>query len=303
MRERYKAIGYCLFFCLVMLFCLDWVGQGGDFDFHFKKAQGSNFCKASHSEWKCTSYPPLFSWLATPFSGSLFTFKAFILLLFGFILPLTLFFISKRSIVVLLYYATSFFYVFVAGLYAQGLMLLFFLLFFIKTKGFRFEVWFLWFGLVLAAPSIHNWALPLFLFAFIYRVFELVKSKWAFLSCSPFWGDTPKALEQPLPWFDAGNSSQSLTLNNFGSFLLKGCPFPFLFFGLKKIWFEQNWFKGLLILGSTGVAVFFNFRSLYLIPLLILPEVVDLKQWWFKPLVCILIVFQFYQFVTLNLWC
>ena len=302
MNELYKALLYCGAFCFVLLFFLNWVGEGSDFDFHYAKAQGKDVCYPIYGFGQCDAYPPAFHVLASPFAGSEWTFKAFIVFLLGFIIPFLLFLIARKAIVVLLYYSTSFFYMFVSGTYPNALMLAVFLLFFIDYGKFKFFAWFAWLGLVYLAPSIHSWALPLFTFVFLYKTVAWVKEKNPLLSCSPFWGKTPTQLEQPLPWFDAGNSAQSLTLNNLGSFLLKGCPFPYLWFGLKKIWLEKNWLKILLIGGATATALV-NYRTLFIIPLLVLPEIVDLKYWWFKPIVCILIVFQFYQFITLNLWC
>lgn len=302
MNDSIKAILFCLLFFCCGLLVLNWIGRGADADFHFVKAQGLGSCQAQFSEWQCTSYPPLFSWLASPFAFSLVSFKVFVLFLFGVVTPLVLFLLCKKRFWVLLcFFATNWFYVISAGLFAEGLALLVWLFFWFEFRGIK--GWVFRLVLVLISPLIHNWALPLYAITFVLLFIQaIVNSNKRFLACSPFWGQTPTALSNSFVSID--HSAQALSPNSLLSFLVKGLPFPLLYYSLKNIMSTKNVVK-LCLLGIVFFTMFENHRILHLMPLLLLPELQEkeLNRGWFKVLIVLLVLFQVQQFVNFNLTC
>ena len=299
-----KALLLCAGFFLFFSFFHNWIGKGNDFIFHFEQARGN--CAEGYSEWTCEKYPPLFHIISKPFVLSHFTFKLFILFLFAFLTPFLLYLISRRVVAVPLYFASSYFYFIQAGQYAQGLTMILLLSMF----AFRSNIRWLVRGLALIfAPYTHSYALPLIAFTFFLLLLQEGAKRLGFLAgCSPFWGKqgAPKPLAKPLTKV---YPPQALTLNTILSFLAKICPLPFLIIGLKELWKKKE-FIMLAVIMLSAVASLHNNRTLYTIPLLIMPAVASYhsrigkkKKRWLNLLILLFVAFQFEQFVAFNLIC
>jgi len=299
-----KALMLCLAFFLFFSFFHSWIGKGNDFVFHFEQAKGN--CAKGYSKWTCEKYPPLFHIISKPFAFSQFTFKLFVLFLFAFITPFMLYLISRKLIAVPLYFASSYFYFIQAGLYPQGLTMILLLSMF----AFRSKIRWLVRGLALIlAPYTHSYALPLIAFTFFLLLLQEGAKRLGFLAgCSPFWGKqgAPEPLAKPLTKV---YPPQALTLNTILSFFAKICPLPFLIIGLKELW-KRKEFVMLAIITLSATASLHNSRTLYTIPLLIIPVVANYhsktskkKRRWLNLLIILYVAFQFEQFVALNTIC
>jgi len=311
MNEPCKALLYCsvgfLFFSLIIP--MEWIGESNDYWFHLARAKGMQNCSdQGFTDWTCTNYPPAFHWLAGPFAFSETAFKLFILFLFAFLTPLLLFFSCKKALVVPAYFATSYFYTIQAQLYAQGLTMLLLILMFMPLPWKKGK-WIVRGALVVIAPYVHSNAFPLLAFSFVVLLVEdLIKGKaWkklGFLQCSPFWGQTPAwSNTQVSP---VAYAPQALTINSILSFFVKGCPVPFLFFGLKKMWMEKAMPVLIVVLLCGIMAEINNNRILLCIPLLVLPYAI--REPFFEKkrgllLILALMAFQLEQFIAFNIWC
>mgnify|MGYP000226890898 CR=1 FL=1 len=294
-----KALLLCMGFFLLFSFFLDWIGNGADSQFHFYKARGK--CAPSHPIWACKNYPTIFHILASLYAVRLELFKFFILFLFAFVTPMLLFLMCRKPVVVLLYFASSYFYAISAQMFAQGLALIFLLGIF-ATKNDLLRIAFLAIGI-----ATHSHAFWLLAPAYFLLLLEENK-KLGFLQCSPFWGKqgAPEPLNKPIISIDP---PQALKMNTILSFFAKICPLPFLIIGLKELWKNREIAK-FGIIAFSAIASVYNYRTLYVIPLLIMPAVAcyhsrisKKKKRWLNLLILLFVAFQFEQFVAFNIIC
>jgi len=179
-------------------------------------------------------YAPLFRNVAQFFTINPSYWYAFVLFLFAFLTPLTIFFISKEWISVPLYFfSTNYFYQIVsAGLYAQGLVILLVLsIFAVKNNYVRV-------GLLVLCFLAHSMGVWLGLITFILVLAEennYFSKAWFFLkhkkfvfACSPLFGNnSPEVLSQEIGVIEG--KAWSFSFGEFISFFTKTCPLPFLF--------------------------------------------------------------------------
>jgi hypothetical protein len=269
-----------LFLCLVFVVIVSAFGyslfqkygsfnNSGDYKFHEDRAQG--FCapisedqKAFYNEKTyCDSYPLGLNLLTTLFGHQSNYFFFFMVLLLFLVIPMLLFRITN-SFYTAWFYLTScaFAWNFLAtGYFPQMLIFILFLLFLLAKNHLQKTI------ILILALSIHFYG---FLFIFIAFFIETLLGLPYFKKCFACIPLTPSIMKA------AGLQANSalFTLNQFLVFLLKGLPFPFLFFGLKGLWQKKNYLF-LTLIGLIFISVFFSppafFRMLlFTQPLLII---------------------------------
>lgn len=186
----------------------------------------------------------------------------YVVLLVGFVTPLVLFHITRTWQTVLFYYATQYFW-FMTMTVSQALASIFFVgLFLTKNNYLRFLFF-------IAGMVSHGQGFMLLGVAwFVLILFEAFDGKKLFPACGSLLG---KAQPEIVKAQVGGPEHFGLTVGVVLNFFLKIMPFPFLFFGLKQLWREKH-FAPLALVALVVISTFFtNHRSLYIIPLLVLP--------------------------------
>jgi hypothetical protein len=225
-----------LFWLLLAIVFLFWLGLalngfgvvGNDAGEHLMMAKDGSYSSA---------YAPLFRWFSAPFATQETMWSCFSI--FVLIIPacVLLFLITKEKLVPLFYFClSSFFYLFMAGLFTQLLVFVFVLaLFYFKNQYLRL-------GIILVGILVHTQAYVLLPIAWLFILLEenkellisyykkAVKSKWvlgSLVGCSPFWGriapDSVKQVVYQAPYY----IGHSLSVMTFLVFLLR--LFLFLF--------------------------------------------------------------------------
>ncbi len=267
----------------------------GDFNFHFNRAAEN--CPEGYSAASCDSYYPLLHLLGRTFSFSEQAFSNFLMIIVLFITPMILFFMTKKSMIVWLYYAaTQYVYTIQAGgAYPQALAGIFLLLFLWQKNSF------IRFFLLVVAIISHSNAFVLLLIVWLVQLFfenniHLIiykKFKYIFPACSAIFGRQP---EDPIGQqvlittiTKNGIAPINIILKDIANFFVRTFPFPFLlaaFWQLKK---EKDWALIVLVLFGFyyGIAVS-QARIFLIIPLLLLPSLTRFyygldKKWkkWF----------------------
>jgi hypothetical protein len=224
---------------------------------------------------------------------------AFWVILFGFIFPLVLAWWTDNWLAVPFYFCcTNFFYAIMgAGLYAQGMTTLLFILF-LASKNRVLKT-----SILLVAIFVHAQAIYLFGLAIILLLIVHFSKKVA-LFCSPVFYKSAILTEK----LNGVVGEWGLTLRDIGSFFVKGCPLPFLYKAFKH-WFEKKeWFYFLFFLCLWLAAWFVQDRVLFtFFPLMVVGftkgfEDSRHKRFWLA-LVILWGVFQFEQFAFLRVFC
>lgn len=267
--EFRKAISICLFFFFFFSITpLTW-HTIADFDFHFEKAQGCN-------SQRCNVYYPLLHFFGQFFILNEKTFLFFLNLLLLFVTPLILFFITKNSITVWLYFSVTQ-YVYLmngGGAYAQVLAVIFWLGLFATKNNFIRLI------LLILGTLAHSQGQILLLFTWLVLAIKEGFFKNAFLSCSSLFGaNSPeilsKKIDQPFfVFFDI--RLISVPVKDFLNFFARGFPFPFFLIALWQTWKEKDWVPIILtiflvygsLISSASISAG---RILVLIPLVFLP--------------------------------
>lgn len=270
MNEETKAIIIALAFLILFLIVpIEWHGNGGDHDFHWKKAAYA--CTTS----ACKSYPPLFHWLAGFFIARTELFIFFVLFLFAVVTPLLLFKITGNAVAVWFYFSTtSYFYYVEAGPYPHGLAMILLLgLFATKNNLIR---------LAILGLSIITHSASFYLITFAFLVI-LLKENYTKIGgvvafCSPFWGkERPEIVTT---YINNANVylPTAVSINSLLSLIIKVCPLPFLYWGIRGLIAKRHW-DFLLVAAVAFVAAFFTTERLFqTIPLMIIPGLV----WYYE---------------------
>ncbi len=285
MKDTEKAFFVCVAFCLLFsLLPTDWLGGGWDFEFHYNKTLGDTQGILRGNEMD--SYPWLFHFVAGFFDYRLIIFKWFGILLLGLLIPMALFFVSKDWLSVLFYFTTtSFFYFFEQGIYAQALMMLIMLLFWVFKNPI------IHIGLIYAALLTHSWGLHLALLtlACIY----LHKSEWIneilkiknkiLLGCSGWFpiNDANQSI-RPNEFLDThllssqeNNFSMALRVSFLFKLIVEIFPLPFALMGFYQTYQNKRFDFLLLALASLVIGSFYDYRIFFILPLVLIPGLVD----------------------------
>ena len=295
---------------------LDW-HRTGDFNFHFNRASGN--CPQGYSEASCISYYPLLHLLGSTFSFSEQAFSHFLMVIVIFITPLILFFMTRKWMVVWLYFtATQYVYLIQAGgAYPQALAGIFLLLFLWQKNNY------LRFLILIAAIISHSNAFTLLLIVWLVQLFFennmhaiiYKKFKYIFPACSAIFGRTT---EDPIGQqvlvttiTKNGIAPINIIVKDVVNFFVRTFPFPFLlaaFWQLKK---EKEWALIVLTLFGFyyGIAVG-QARIFLIIPLILLPSLTRFyynldKKWkkWFIIFTFITFIFNFGKWVLYKVQC
>jgi len=215
----------------------------------------------------CSTYPPLFMFIAKMFSVREIFFKQLILFLFAFVMPLVLYKITKEPITVWFYFSTiNFFYAIItSGFFSQGLsMILIFSMFFLKgwkrmailpltiiAHSTSFLIAIVVY-LLIALEEYYNKTYP------NKKIFGELKK---FFVCSPFWGIVPKEFNSVINQtvLDDGFTSINIVL----SVLFKRIPIFFFIPAIYKFYKEKMFALFLLSIFFIVVGFFIHARSFY----------------------------------------
>jgi len=267
-KNRSKALLICfIFILLITLQPTQLQGKGHDYFFHLTKAQGEEYYTNEYGEIKNTeSYPPLFHWLASPFSFRENTFYFFTLCLIGIAIPMSLFFTTGRWETVAFYFTTSsIFYFFEIGYYGQAMaFLVVSAMFFVKNNFVRML-------LVLAALLSHSMGLFFALTVFgalLLKESGLLSKVGAFLACSG-WFPVNRP-DEVLGTEIVRGASDFMSLKlNLGRLVKLGVeifPLPFMFMALRGFLHRKELHFVLIALTAFAFGTQ-NFRGFYVIPL------------------------------------
>lgn len=303
------ALIICLTICLFLgVLPPKFNGQGYDYQFHFDKARGQD-----ESNGKVTVvYPPLFHWLAGPFSFNEPAFYLFSLFLIGILTPMLLFYLTDNWVSVAFYFAVSeYFWFFEQGVYAQALIGIFLIL------VLMFDDWGFRAILLLLATLSHStgfFAIGLTMLVLALHESGLLKKAVGFLpGCSGLVGNKRPDTLLDTRIIELVDSHQSL--HGFRvSYILKLAfqifPLPFLFMSMKYLWKHKlDYF--LLIIAFVIVGFFLNYRVWYFITI---PGIFGLTRFYenmnnpnLKKLFWILVIlfgiFQFYMWFNYKWSC
>jgi len=271
-KELEKAIIIALAFTLLIVVLGKGLQGGGEYNFNYLKAQSG--CDNVDDVIACEVYTPLFHILASPFAFSDNSFWYFSVVLLGFLIPLTFYFLTKNWFSVWLYYSTSStFYFLIDGVMPQALAMGLCLLI-LTVKDWRIQI-----GILLLSSIAHSQGFLLCLTALIAnRVWLLISSnKWSWnnilLSCSGIFGTArPEILDERI----AGTNAYHITLTNILSLFIKIFPFPLYI--IAFYYSIKNKYR-LDLIAMAILALAFSFlpggshRSWYLIPMMLIPSV------------------------------
>ncbi len=199
-------------------------------------------------------YPPLLRTLGGLFGARALIYSFFICFLFVFLFPLMIYVYTKEVFSVWFYFSiSSFVYIVLGGLFAEGLVLMFFLsLFMIKNIWARLL-------LVILGTLAHSTGAYLLPATFILLELE---DKAVY-----FFGITlPQIFHENLNgypyWYTA------FTLNSIMALLVKIAPIPFLAVAVKELW-ERKEFALLLMIPIAFVSAWFvGIRTFHIIGLI-----------------------------------
>lgn len=236
---------------------------GGDYPDHFAMAQGT--C----DKYECDIYAPLFGWIASPFAFHETAFLFFVILLVGGVTPLLLYFLARDWLIVLLFYATGYFWFLADGILAQalaGILLVCLLL----SKDYKID-----FVLLLLLILAHGHGFLLGLIVLLCKHFTIVIVNGFpkfFLACSGVFGmNRPELLNEPI---QIGSKKLVSTGINFtvgnALIVLKILPFPFIV-GLWEYWHTKENLELLVLFFALLIAGFMvSHRIFYFLPLTLL---------------------------------
>lgn len=289
-----KAITITTIFVLFFIMLFSSFKGGGDYDFHFSKAQGD--CSQYRS---CDYYTPLFHWLAGPFAFHENAFFYFVLFLLAFVTPMLLYLITKDWLVTWLYFATtSYFWFFINGIFAQATAMILLLLV-VYFKDWRKQA-----IVVLLAALAHGHGFLLCLAAFICIHFvKAFQNKFNWMkvlpACSGTFGtNPPEVLNKPVD----GLVTTGVQFRVADVLIPFTKIFPLPLFIICVWWvFNKKEHLDLFLISIISIIAGFwiSHRAFYILPLVLLPILVkwsrSLEPKWFKGFIVLTIIFFIYQ--------
>lgn len=312
-KELQKALLVIMFFLLIFTLMPSGWNRVGDFNFHFNRAGGN--CPEGYSDASCASYYPLLHLLGSVFSFSEQAFSNFLMIIVLFITPMILFFMTKKWMVVWLYYSvTQYVYLIQAGgAYPQALAGIFLLLFLWQKNNY------LRFFILIGAIISHSNAFTLLLMVWLVQLFfennihKIIykKFKYIFPACSAIFGrqDVDPIGQKILITTITKNGIEPINIivKDIANFFIRTFPFPFLlaaFWQLKK---EKEW--ALIVLTIFGFYYGFavgQARIFLIIPLILLPSLTrfyyNLDNKWKKWFIGLSIITFLINFGTWGLY-
>ncbi len=251
-----------VFICLIVVFSFNFFvsfdfANRGDFQFHYEKS-------ASIEE---RTYAPLVHVIGSWFAYSQKNFLLYVVLIVGFVTPLLLWYVTRHWQTVFFYFSTQYFW-FMLMSPSQAFAGIFLIVLFITKNNFiRFLA-------LIGAAISHGQGANLFLISWIVVLFfehlEEIKmfSKKALPACGSLLGTaTPAVFDTQL----AGSAHFGVTVATVLNFFVKIMPLPFLVPAVLYLWKQKNYAPIVLaVLGMLG-AVFAMNRTLFIVPLVLLP--------------------------------
>lgn len=257
MRKEFIKVLFLIFVFFVFYFFLGYSNYGfygktnssQDFKFHYETAKNISIKNGFE-----TGYPPFYHLLFSFFAFNEFIFYFINLILISIIIPLMVFYISKKAYAVLIYFCgTSLMHNLIFGsTFPEALILVFVLIYFANRKNLL-----LWIILTFLAFLTHKSGGYLFL---LIGFAELISLMIVVI--------TNRFNEKINNCLPAGyligtrlDSLQSLSV-----VLLSILPIPILYFGIKKI--ISNAFYTIIFIGSLIIAIQLDIRALSIIQLI-----------------------------------
>ena len=297
-----------IFVLLIAFLGQDYIGSG-EHTFNYMKAKIG--CIEEYKTQECETYTPLFHILASPFTFQEKQFWFFCVFLFGFIMPLSFYYLTKHWISVWLFISsTSAFYYLIDGVYPQALAMLICILIF-AVKDWRWQS-----VLVLLATMAHGHGFWLGMTAFtLNRAWIILEPKIKdisfrdiMLGCSSVFGlNKPEILDQQVQ-IDAigklGSGAYHINFANILSLFTKIFPLPFW---IISIWYSLKYKIRWDMFAMALIALVFAFtssgshRSWYLIPLMFIPALSEFYINLSFKYKCIFLIFTIGCFV-LQIW-
>ena len=271
-NETSKAVALAALFTFIFAFFASSFAGGGDYSFHLEKAR--NDC--TNLGEACEIYAPLFSWIAKPFAFHENSFFFFVVFLLAFVVPMILYLLTERWIVVWLYFSTSsFFWFFIDGIFAQALAFILLLL------VLYFKDWRLQGLMVLIAITAHGHGFYLVLLAFLLKnLFEIGEKNPLNLlfPCSGVFGiNKPVILTQEIDGLIT--TGKSFTVADALIPFTKIFPFPYMFLAVRQAFKDKKYVYLVLFVVALVSGFWISHRIFYLIPLVLLPS---LAEWAVK---------------------
>lgn len=236
-----KQLAQTLLICSMVFSAVYFISDqslgNSDWLFHYTQTHEPTRCPYPYTQETCDTYPPLSHTLSKPFASNPETFKLFVIGLGTFVLPLLVFWITKKANTILLYFSSYFLFIPVYnGALAQTFVMALFLLF-LKLRHPIPRL-----ALILAATFTHNLGAPLLLLV------------WICEYAGKFMKRHPHLLIFAIPRFHT--SVENIIV--FGKVLFfQTNPIPTIF-GLKAILDKKNYAHLLLVI----VSFMFGLQSL-----------------------------------------
>lgn len=253
-----KALIICLIviFSFIMFVPFDFANRG-DFEFHYEKS----------ANLQTRVYAPLVHNLGSWFAYSENNFLLYVVLIVGFITPLLLWYITRHWQTVFFYFSTQYFWFMLMSPSQAFAGIFLIVLLATKNNFIRF--------LALVGASVsHGQGANLFVVSWIivlfFEHFQDIKtfSKKALPACGSLFGKaTPEVFEQHI----AGSLQFGVTVATVLNFFVKIMPLPFLIPAILELWKRKHFAPiALALLGIVG-AIFAMDRTLFIVPLVLLP--------------------------------
>ncbi len=264
-----RDLNIALMLCLVVvIFFIIFVKPSeftirGDAEFHFQKTIGNT----EYRPVEQGVYASLFHILARPLVYNYDSFKFVMLILLAILTPMALFFISKKWQTVLVYFAGSHYFWYMWKSPSQATALLLFLGLFL-TKNIYLRIL-----IVVLSIGAHSHGFILTSITLLVLLFFEHKEKFHYFwpACSTIFGKNRP--DEFLDIYIAGSVEFGLKVGVIGNLFGKLLPLPIMWLGLKQVWIEKRWDVLFLTLLGFFAVVIKSERTIYIIPLLLIPYV------------------------------
>lgn len=293
--KKKKYLPQLLFLIIIYVLLFVWLGTNGylqsnDNAEHLKMAQNQNYTQNYHSWYRLIS--------------QFFTTNTILWFLFPAIITIgltsyALYKISGIYSVWTLFSSSYFFAIIGAGLYAQALITSLILLFFVSKKTWVKIILLI---LIFFAHSTGWIFTGLLVITLFYNQTKLI------LFCSPIFGkNTPLSLEKNIGLLP-DTANWSLSYKGILSFLVKGIPVPFIYFGWKGlIENKEVLFLFFIVMGFVGAFIANARVLLFVIPFVCIgfgqyyPKLIHKRL--FQVFMGLMILYQWFNFLLLKWMC